>query len=53
MKIVLLSVDDAYAGAMQRPLFERHPEWIAGSMISACRIYKKTDLQAAFFLLSR
>jgi folate-dependent phosphoribosylglycinamide formyltransferase PurN len=53
MRIVFLSVDDAYAGEMQRPLFERHPEWVTGSFISSCRIYKKTDLQAAVFLLSR
>lgn len=53
MKIVLLAVDDAYAGAMQRPLLERHAEWVVGSVISSCRIYKKTNLQAAFFLLSR
>lgn len=52
MKIVFLSVDDEYAGEMQRPLFERHPEWITGSIISSCRIYKKTNLEAALFLLS-
>jgi methionyl-tRNA formyltransferase len=53
MKIVFLSVDDAYAGEMQKPLFERHPDWIVGSVISSCRIYKKTDLEAAAFLFSR
>jgi folate-dependent phosphoribosylglycinamide formyltransferase PurN len=52
MKIVFLAVDDAYAGEMQRPLFEHHPEWIIGSVISSCRIYKKSDFQAALFLLS-
>jgi len=52
MKIVFLSVNDEYAGEMQRPLFERRPEWIAGSIISSCRIYKKSNLQAVFYLLS-
>lgn len=53
MKIVFLSVDDEWAGEMQRYLFERHPEWIIGSIISSCKIYKKTNLQAARFVLSK
>jgi methionyl-tRNA formyltransferase len=53
MKIIFLSVDDEYAGAMQSPLFDLHPEWVKGSVISSCRIYKKTTSQAVRFLLAQ
>lgn len=50
MRIVFLAVEDEYAGEMQRYLFERHPEWIVGSVISSRRIYGKSNFKAALFL---
>jgi len=50
-RIVFLAVDDEYAGAMQQPLYARHPEWIVGSVLSSSRVYRKSDLQALAFLL--
>jgi methionyl-tRNA formyltransferase len=52
-RIVLLSVDDEYAGAMQAPLYARHPEWVVGSVLSGCKVYGKTDAQAVRFLIGR
>jgi folate-dependent phosphoribosylglycinamide formyltransferase PurN len=53
MRIVLLSVDDEFAGSMQKYLYERHPEWVVGSVISACAIYKKSKLGAMLFVIRR
>jgi folate-dependent phosphoribosylglycinamide formyltransferase PurN len=46
MRIVLLAVDDEFAGEMQRSLYESHPHWIVGSVISSCAIYKHSTLGA-------
>jgi methionyl-tRNA formyltransferase len=48
MRIVLLAVDDEFAGEMQRPLYERHPDWIVGSVISSCAVYKHSSVGAAW-----
>lgn len=53
MRIVFLSVDDEFAGSMQKYLYERHPEWVVGSVISTCAIYKKSKLGAMFFVIRR
>ena len=53
MRIVLLAVDDEFAGAMQRYVYESHPEWVVGSVISTCPIYKKTKLGAMVFVIQR
>jgi folate-dependent phosphoribosylglycinamide formyltransferase PurN len=53
MRIVLLAVNDEFAGEMQRFLYESHPEWIAGSVISASSIYKKPGVAGAFFVLRK
>ena len=52
-RIVLLAVDDESAGAMQAPLFARHPEWVVGSVLSGCMVYGKSDAPAGRFLLKR
>jgi len=51
MRIVLLAVDDEFAGEIQHPLYEMHPEWIVGSVISSRMIYKRSNLGAALFTL--
>ena len=51
MRIVFLSMDDEFAGSMQRYVYENHPEWVVGSVISTCVIYKKSTFGAALFLL--
>jgi len=53
MRIVLLAVDDEFAGEMQRFLYESHPQWIVGSVISTRKIYKHSDLQAALMVLRK
>jgi folate-dependent phosphoribosylglycinamide formyltransferase PurN len=53
MRIVFLSVDDEYAGEMQRFLYDRHPDWIVGSVISTRYIYKKTRAEALVFVVRR
>ncbi len=53
MRLVFLSVDDEFAGSMQRYVYERHPEWVVASVISTQAIYKKTPIQAAWFVLRR
>jgi folate-dependent phosphoribosylglycinamide formyltransferase PurN len=53
MRIVFLAVDDEFAGSMQRYLYERHPEWVVGSVISTCAIYKKSKLGAMVFVIRR
>jgi folate-dependent phosphoribosylglycinamide formyltransferase PurN len=47
---VLLSVDDEFAGEMQRFLYEQHPEWIVGSVISSCAIYRRSRIGGLFFV---
>jgi folate-dependent phosphoribosylglycinamide formyltransferase PurN len=51
MRIVFLSVDDEYAGEIQRPLYEAHPDWIVGSVSSSRMIYKRSNLGAVLFTL--
>jgi len=53
MRIVFLAVDDEFAGEMQRPLYESHPEWIVGSVISSCKVYKHSDFEAALMILRK
>ncbi len=53
MRIVLLAVDDEFAGEMQRFLYEKHPDWIVGSVISSCAIYKHTKLSGMAFVLRK
>jgi folate-dependent phosphoribosylglycinamide formyltransferase PurN len=53
MRIVFLGVDDESAGEMQRVLYERHPDWIVGSVISSRAIYKKTSAAALVFIVRR
>ena len=53
MRIVFLAVDDEFAGSMQRYVYERHPEWVVGSVISTSVIYKKSWLGAMAFVLLR
>ncbi len=51
MRIVLLALDDEFAGEMQRCLYGNHPDWIVGSVISSCIIYKYSRLGAIVFIL--
>jgi folate-dependent phosphoribosylglycinamide formyltransferase PurN len=53
MRIVLLAVDDEFAGEMQKFLYQSHPEWIVGSVISACKIYKHSDFEAAWMVFRK
>jgi folate-dependent phosphoribosylglycinamide formyltransferase PurN len=50
LRIVFLAVDDEFAGLMQKYVYEQHPEWIVGCVISSCLLYRKSNLQAAMFL---
>ena len=53
MRIVFLAVDDEFAGRMQRDVYAQHPQWVVGSVISTCAIYKKSTIGAALFVLKR
>jgi folate-dependent phosphoribosylglycinamide formyltransferase PurN len=53
VRIVFLAVDDEFAGRMQRAVYERFPDWVVGSVVSTCAIYKKTPLQATLFVLKK
>jgi len=53
MRIVLLAVDDEFAGEMQRPLYGGHPGWVVGSVISSCAIYKRSRLGGMWFVLQK
>jgi folate-dependent phosphoribosylglycinamide formyltransferase PurN len=53
MRIVLLAVDDEFAGEMQRFLYQSHPEWIVGSVISTCKVYKHSDFSGAMMVLRK
>ncbi len=46
MRIVLLAVDDEFAGEMQRFLYETHPDWIVGVVISSCIVHKQSNFKA-------
>jgi len=50
MRLAFLSVDDEFAGAMQRCVYESHPEWVVGSVISTRAIYKKNAFEAFLFV---
>jgi folate-dependent phosphoribosylglycinamide formyltransferase PurN len=53
MRIVFLAVDDEFAGRMQYYVYGTNPDWVVGSVISTCAIYKKSLPGAAWFLLRR
>lgn len=53
MRIVLLAVDDEFAGEMQRHLYESHPDWVIGSVISSCVMYKQSNFQASLTVLRK
>jgi folate-dependent phosphoribosylglycinamide formyltransferase PurN len=50
MRIVFLAVDDEFAGLMQKYVYEQHPEWVVGSVLSSSLLYRKTNVGAALFL---
>ena len=50
LRLVFLAVDDEFAGLMQRYVYEQHPEWVVGCVISSCLLYRKSNAQAALFL---
>jgi len=50
MRVVFLAVDDEFAGLMQKYIYERHPAWVVGCVISSCFLYRKSNLGAALFL---
>ena len=51
MRIVFLAVNDEFAGSMQKYVYDRHPGWVVGLVLSTQPIYKKTKLGALLFLL--
>ena len=51
MRLVFLAVDDEFAGEMQRGLDQRHPDWIVGSVISSCAVYKHSSVGAALMTI--
>jgi folate-dependent phosphoribosylglycinamide formyltransferase PurN len=53
MRIVLLAVDDEFAGEMQQLLYESHSDWIVGSVISSCMIYKYSKLGGVLLVLRK
>ena len=53
MRIVFLAVDDEFAGELQRVVYESHPEWIVGSVISSRLIYKKSRFGGALMVLRK
>lgn len=50
MRIVFLAVDDEFAGLMQQHVYERHPQWVALSVISSSLLYRRSNVGAALFL---
>lgn len=53
MRIVFLSVNDAFAGEMQRYLYENNPVCVVGSVISSCAIYKRSTIGAVMFVIRK
>ena len=53
MRIVFLAVNDEFAGSMQRYIYEQHPEWIVGSVVSTRSIYKKSKFGAVLFVMRK
>ena len=51
MRVVFLAVDDEFAGLMQKGVYERHPDWVVGCVISSSFLYRKSNLSAAMFLI--
>ena len=51
MRIVFLAVDDEFAGLMQKGVYEQHPDWVVGCVISSSFLYRKSNLSAALFLI--
>ena len=52
-KIVFLAVNDEYSGCMQKYIYEKHPDWVIGSVISKNAIYKKNKFQAVLFVINK
>jgi len=53
MRIVLMAVDDEFAGEMQRFIYERRPDSIVGTVISSCPIYKHSKIGGALFVVRK
>lgn len=53
MRVVFLAVDDEFAGLMQELVYATHPGAIVGSIVSTCSIYRKSPLQAFWFVLRK
>jgi folate-dependent phosphoribosylglycinamide formyltransferase PurN len=53
MRLVFLAVDDEFAGRMQQYIYARHADWVVGSVISTCAIYKKSSLGAMAFVMQQ
>ena len=47
----MLAVDDEFAGEMQRFIYASHPDWVVGSVLSSCMIYKRSRIGGALFVL--
>jgi len=53
VRVLFLSADDEFASVMQLPVYARMPEIPVGCVVSTCKVYKMSDLQAAAFLLKQ
>lgn len=53
MRLVFLSVDDEFAGRMQKYVYQHHPEWVVGSVVSTRDIYKMNKIAAFFFIIRK
>jgi len=53
MKIIFLSVDDEFAGNMQKFFFEKHHNLVSYSIISSTPIYKKNKISGAYFIIKK
>ena len=53
MRIVFMALDDEFAGSMQFFVYERDPACVVGSIISTCAIYRKSPIQAFWFVLRK
>ena len=51
MRVVFLAVDDEFAGLMQKGVYERHPDWVVGCVISTSFLYRRSNFAAALFLM--
>jgi folate-dependent phosphoribosylglycinamide formyltransferase PurN len=53
MRIVLLAVNDEFAGEMQRFLYQAHPDWIRGLVTSSSMLYKQSNFKAVLTILRK